>query len=599
MKKLLKNVLISLLFAALAFVLAYYQPAKISDYSVTDNMYSRIRKTNNDIFIICIDEETLREYGSFTTWSRNKIADAVNFLYSDPNNAPAVIGIDVTFQGETTKENDDKLTNACKGDNKHIVVSAPIVFKGTFEKNEDSLEYNSYNIELIEYPYDALNKEVSSGYTNAFSSSDEITRCTRVSIDTEDGLMRSFSYELANTFANQRGITIPKINEDSNGLSRFFYAGHEGDYPHASLKTVLDGKIPVSEFNNKIVLIGAYATGMQDAYFTTADIGTSMNGVEIHANIIQSILDGSTARQADNLLYSIILSIIVFVISMLMHYTKYFIGLALPIISGVAHLFIGKYLANGGLLITQLYAIIIFALLFVYILITRFVVELNRRKHITSVFNRYMDPKVVNKLANSEHKEELNLNGVKKDVAVLFVDIRGFTSMSENMDPEDVVHILNEYLGLVTDCIFKHNGMLDKFIGDAAMAVFNAPLDQEDYIYEAVATAYDIAQGSKVLSDKLLEKFGKTVSYGVGVHIGKAVIGNIGCKARMDYTAIGDTVNTSSRIEGKAGKGEILISKEVKEALNDRIVVEDAGLIELKGKSEPLNVYRLINLADK
>ena len=173
----------------------------------------------------------------------------------------------------------------------------------------------------------------------------------------------------------------------------------------------------------------------------------------------------------------------------------------------------------------------------------------------------------------------------------MFVDIRGFTPMSESLKPEQVVEILNEYLSLTTNAIFQNGGTLDKFVGDATMAVFNAPFDLEDYVYKAVCTARDIAAGSAELEKKLMERFGKTVSFGIGVNCGEAVVGNIGCEYRMDYTAIGDTVNTAARLESNAKAGQILISEAVYEAVKDRLEVTEVGVIPLKGKSNGVFVY--------
>ena len=596
MKKLLKALIVSIIFSGLFLIIAYFKPFSSLDYRITDSLYSKLRRTNSDIMIICIDEDTLNEYGSFTSWSRDKIADTINYLYSEPGNEPIAVGLDITYQGDLNEEVDKKLAEACSG-NKKIITSSPIVFKGTIERGEnDEINYNSFNINLIEYPYDLLRKEVTPGYTNAFLSTDSISRCSISSFDYNGTTINSFSYELAKLYADYKKIEIPSINADENGLFRFFYAGKEKEFPHVSLKTVLSGNIPVSEFKNKIVLIGAYATGMQDSYFVTSDAGNSMYGVEIHANIIQSLLDGKTAKNFNNLYYCLIVAVLIFIVAFASIYIENFVlSLIIPALLMVAHIFVGILLSNNGLIITQLFAIIPLALLIIAIIVNRYVKEFRKRKQITKVFSRYMDPKIVSNLAKDDNNI-IDLTGETRDVSVLFVDIRGFTSMSENMDPKEIVLILNEYLELVTNCIFKHGGMLDKFIGDAAMAIFNAPVDQKDYIFESVACAYDIAKGSEELSKKLMDKYGKSVSYGVGVHCGKAVIGNIGSKTRLDYTAIGDTVNTSSRIEGKAGKGEVLISKEVQEALCDRIIVEDAGLIELKGKTNLTKVYRLIGI---
>ena len=591
MKKHIKNIVISLLISALGFVLSYNNLFSDLDSTLTDKMYSKLRKTNQDVIIICIDSETLSEYGAFSVWSRDKVADVINYLYEEKDNEPYAVGIDILFQGNTDEDIDNKLVEACK--DRSVINSSIIKIKPTV--SNDTHEYDKYNIAMVETSFDSLYNVSDSGFANTNISNDSVIRYSTYEYIYNGEVINSLSYKLASIYSEKKGIELPKINCNQENQFRFFYSGSQNDFNHISLKTVLEGKVPNSEFKDKIVLIGAFASAMQDEFYPTSDITGTMYGVAIHANIFQALVDGKTAIEVNKFIYSLVFSIIVFVVCMITQYSNFIVNIVLPLLMMIVHLLLGKVLSDKGIIIHQVSSIIIFLLLIVSSIVRRFIIEYSRRKHITQVFNRYMDPKLVNRLAKDDSKE-INLNGEKRNVAVLFVDIRGFTTMSESMDPADVVGILNEYLGHVTDCIFKHNGMLDKFIGDAAMAVYNAPLDQEDYIYEAVATAYDIAQGSKEISEKLLQKYGKTVSYGVGVHIGEAVIGNIGCKTRMDYTAIGDTVNTASRIEGKAGKGEILISVDVKNELNDRIIVEDAGKIELKGKAEPVSVYRLIGL---
>ena len=138
--------------------------------------------------------------------------------------------------------------------------------------------------------------------------------------------------------------------------------------------------------------------------------------------------------------------------------------------------------------------------------------------------------------------------------------------------------------------------MLDQFVGDATMAVFNAPCGLEDYVYRAVRTAWNMRTGAEALAEKLMEKFGKKVGFGIGVNCGEAVVGNIGCEFRMDYTAIGDTVNTAARLESRAKAGEILISDAVYRQLQGRIEVEEVGEMELKGKSKSVMVYRVTGM---
>ena len=165
--------------------------------------------------------------------------------------------------------------------------------------------------------------------------------------------------------------------------------------------------------------------------------------------------------------------------------------------------------------------------------------------------------------------------------------------MSESLRPDEVVEILNEYLSLTTRSIFDNGGTLDKFVGDATMAVFNAPFDLEDYIFRAVCTAWDMQAGADAITDSFEQRFGKRVSFGIGINCGEAVVGNIGCDFRMDYTAIGDTVNTAARLESSAKQGQILISEPVYEAVKDRVGVTPIGKIPLKGKSNEVFVYQL------
>ena len=206
-----------------------------------------------------------------------------------------------------------------------------------------------------------------------------------------------------------------------------------------------------------------------------------------------------------------------------------------------------------------------------------------------------MAPQIVDEISKKKDFK-VELGGERRHIAVLFVDIRGFTTMSEVLKPEEVVEILNEYLSLTTQSIFNNKGTLDKFVGDATMAVFNAPLDLDDYIYRAVKTAWDMKAGSEALAEKFEKRFGRSVAFGIGVNCGDAVVGNIGCEFRMDYTAIGDTVNTAARLESNAKRGQILISQEVYDNVKDRVEVTPIGELPLKGKEVGVFIYQVDNV---
>lgn len=229
-------------------------------------------------------------------------------------------------------------------------------------------------------------------------------------------------------------------------------------------------------------------------------------------------------------------------------------------------------------------------ILYVGRLATNYVRSALEKRWITATFKRYVAPEIVDELLK-ESPDSLELGGKLTNIAVLFVDIRGFTAMSEQLQPKQVVEILNRYLSLIVDCILKNGGTLDKFVGDAAMAFWGAPLPQDDYVMRAVKAAADMVSGSQALSEELMAQFGRTVSFGIGVHVGDAVVGNIGSPRRMDYTAIGDTVNTSARLEANAPGGTIFISREVASRLEGRIRVTSLGdSVKLKGKAAGFEV---------
>ena len=225
---------------------------------------------------------------------------------------------------------------------------------------------------------------------------------------------------------------------------------------------------------------------------------------------------------------------------------------------------------------------------------------------VIKTFKQYMAPQVVEAFMK-DNKQSSNLVGERRDVACLFVDIRGFTRMSETLvDPVKVVRILNDYLGMTTKQIFDNDGMLDKFIGDACMAIFNAPFDIEDYEYKAIKAGLGIVKNGSEIAKKVFDEYGITIGFGVGVNCGEAIIGNIGCDFRKDYTGIGDTINTASRLESNAKGGQVIISEEtynrVDESgnfkLKDRIIVEENGYLTLKGKAKPVLTYNVIGLKE-
>lgn len=206
------------------------------------------------------------------------------------------------------------------------------------------------------------------------------------------------------------------------------------------------------------------------------------------------------------------------------------------------------------------------------------------------LFERMVSPAVVNQL----DPEELQLGGKRTEITTLFADIRGFTQFSESLSPEDLVSVLNRYLAAAADAILLEEGTIDKFLGDAVMAWFNAPIPQEDHSLRAIRAAIGIRQKIRSLQLKLPRKF--HLDFGIGIHSGDAVLGVIGTEKRIEYTAIGDSVNTAKRIQENSNKNQILVSSVIYDKVKSHVIAKPTDAVHAKGKSHPLDVYEIIKL---
>ncbi|MBP3684867.1 MAG: adenylate/guanylate cyclase domain-containing protein [Oscillospiraceae bacterium] len=584
-----------LVVAVLAFILCYSQCLYSFDKMVTDRIYQAPSVTSSAIKIIAIDERTIQTYGDISTWSREIPGQLVEKLNADPENAPAVIGFDVMYVTEKETEGDARFAKGCAAAG-NVVTAVNVVTEDRLSLQADgSLSLDNMHVKLVEYPYPSLKEAADYGFANTTQDRDGYIRYGLWSMDAGEEEILSLSARVYQRYCEHMGISPQQPKLISGSAFGFTFSGKSGDYEVLSLCDVLDGKIDARVFRNSIVLVGAYAPGMQDSYNVAVQRGQQMYGVEIHANIIEALLEGKTFAPVSRLGYALTVTVIALAFLMIARRVKpiALTGLLVAVIA--LNVLTGKLLYDRGVAVGMVELPLVLILVYLYQVIAGYLSEVMKRRKVMNAFKKYVAPQVVEEISR-KGDFEMVLGGENRHIAVLFVDIRGFTPMSESLRPEQVVEILNEYLTLTTTAIFKNGGTLDKFIGDATMAVFNAPFDLNDYIYRAVCTALDIAAGSDELEKKLLERFGKSVSFGIGVNCGPAVVGNIGCDFRMDYTAIGDTVNTAARLESNAKRGQILISSDVYQAVKDRIEANEIGVIPLKGKKDGALVYEVLGL---
>ncbi|MCR4690035.1 MAG: adenylate/guanylate cyclase domain-containing protein [Lachnospiraceae bacterium] len=572
----------------LVFLLCVTNLFSKPDYFLRDKLYQIPRGISNSIKIIGIDEATLDAYGPLQTWPRSRYAELLEVLGKTAESQPSVIGFDIQFSG-LTGEGDDGFAEAASKSGNVVIVEELIYGEKGYR---DAGGVMHFPVEGISKPYDGLGSACRVGYSNVSEDSDGIVRRILPAENFGGSTHEAFSRVLYDAYCEKEGLEKKTIPSDKSGRSLINYSGKPGDYEMIPLKDVLEGKIDPRAFAGSIVLVGAYAPGMQDNYKVPNSGSDQMYGVEIHANILQSYLDGRFSINGNPYHYALVLALLMILLQLCFRRFKPWQSFLIMVLTDGAVIASVVMLNERGRTYPILYLPLVALIFYIYTLAVHYVEEVSKRRKVLQAFKKYVAPEVVEEIAKKGNFE-IKLGGENRDIAVLFVDIRGFTTMSEALEPEKVVEILNEYLALTTKSIFDNGGTLDKFVGDATMAVFNSPFDVEDYEYKAVCAAMDIVKGGQELEKVLLEKYGRCVGFGVGVHCGRAVVGNVGCEFRMDFTAIGDTVNTAARLEANAGKGQVLISDVLYERLKDRISVNEIGRIPLKGKSNGVMVYEV------
>jgi len=347
-----------------------------------------------------------------------------------------------------------------------------------------------------------------------------------------------------------------------------------------------------TEFKDKIVIIGATAPSLGDIRSTPLD--SLYPGVEILATAISNLKNNRTLREP-NKIFPVIFSLII-IISLfyaminVRNLSKIFIGYI--IFSAI--MLLTSYLAIGWLIIIPVFRPLLFGWLFYTLAaLHEYLNEKRTRERSMQMFSRFVDPRVVDDLV-SEGETGLNkyFNAQRIQCTVLFSDIRGFTTLSQHREPEEIVNLLNQYFSRQTDVIFQHGGTMDKFIGDAIMAFWGAPIADPNHAQHAVNAALDMVEALQLFKASLGGELGENFDVGIGIHSGEAVVGMIGSETKLDYTCIGDTVNTASRLEGQTkGRARILVSDATKALCNDSIEFIDHGAVSVKGRDESVKIF--------
>jgi len=271
-------------------------------------------------------------------------------------------------------------------------------------------------------------------------------------------------------------------------------------------------------------------------------------------------------------------------------------GALLVLLITIAYLAASIWLFSRDILLTTIAPVGTFGAAYLSQVVFRYFTEEREKRQIRGMFQRYVSPDVVDKLI--EDPAKLRLGGEKRYLSVLFSDIRGFTTISEKLVPEELLNQLNQYLSAMTALVLSNGGMLDKYVGDAIMAVFGAPLELENHALAACKTALEMMEELRSLKQEWENEAKPILDIGIGIHTGEMIIGNVGSTKRMDYTVIGDNVNLASRLEGvnKELGTHVIISGATRQLVEKHVRTRNLGDITVKGKERPVAIYELLEM---
>jgi len=382
-----------------------------------------------------------------------------------------------------------------------------------------------------------------------------------------------------------------------DGSFRINWPGNEETFRIISFHKVLDKLVPAEFFEDKIIFIGTSAAGLQDN--KTTPLAQKIPGVQVHAAALLNMYNQSFLNEPPVLTLVPFLLVLATALSLIFISIKPIYSFLVFIIVAFMELFAyWLVIFDSFALILPVGTFIILTLVtFIVGVIYRYITEERQKKMLKGAFASYVEPEVVDLIMKNRHS--LKLGGEKKELTVLFSDIRGFTTFSESMDPQDLVSFLNDYLDRMSQIIFRQKGTIDKFIGDAIMAIYGAPVSQPNNATRACLTAVDmIKELERINSEQGHTNKSDALNIGIGINTGPMTVGNIGSKKRFDYTVIGDSVNLAARLEGlnKYFGTQILVSKDTLEKTDsDLFTTREIANVAVKGKDKAIKVYELIN----
>ena len=607
-------------------------------------------KAARPVTIVDIDEKSLAKFGQWP-WPRTRIADmiinlsrlgavaiAFDIVFAEPDRLnPDAVADTMRYLDDVTKNklralpsNDQILADAIRRSRVILGETGLAEVNPKFDKTlpvtgvamlgEDPQPF------MFDFPgllrnVDTLEQAAAGrGLFTIKTERDGIVRRVPMMLLAQGVMMPSLSFEILRVVTGTptiivksekagikslglRGLEIPT---DHNGQLWVHFARQDPSI-YVSAADVLDGKVPLDKVDHKLVLIGTSAVGLND--IKTTPVSSAMPGVEIHAQVLEAALTKALLSRPP---YGIVVEFAAALVLglLVIAFAPGFGPVTLVAVGALfASLLIGAswyFYAQQRLLIDFTYPLLSTTAIYLTLIFSSFVREQAQRRQIRSAFGQYLSPALVEQLAQSP--EKLVLGGEEREMTIMFSDVRGFTTISESYkrDPQGLTALMNRFLTPLTNAILARKGTIDKYMGDAIMAFWNAPLDDTQHQLNACEAAVDMLERIESLNkEREIEAQNGGHPYiplnvGVGLNTGTCVVGNMGSDLRFDYSVLGDSVNLASRLEGQSKEYgfPIIVGSNTALAVKDKFAILELDFIMVKGKKEPEVIYAIAGRED-
>jgi adenylate cyclase len=604
--------------------------ARTYDHRVTLDIQGVSSQTIDDIVIIDIDGRSESELGRFSQWPHSYYTQLITYLNEG---GAAIVGMDIILvKDNRNPQADDELVQA--------ISKAGNVVNALYFEQEDSIswrykmmtpprefEWEKFSRDLpIEFRdmfpdndrignefYELLNAGYSLGHVNFRGDVDGVVRKIHLFSNFLDHSYPSFAFRMftaltgvdavdfsqkGNVRLSSGGQPVQEVPIDEKGNMLINWAGNFQTFRYISFYDVLKERIPKEWFKDKIVLVGTSLPGLFD--LRSAPFNPAFPGVEIHANILYTLLTGDFVTQTTALQSFLIYVLAGVVVGIIIIFLSPLWSIIVVLIFSVLNIFIAYNLQwEGNIWMPVINPMITLLVTFSLIYIYKYNTEEKGKRFIKETFSHFVTHSVVEELL--ANPEKIKLGGERKNCTVMFSDVAGFTTISEQLTPEALVKLLNDYLTEMTNIIFKQDGMLDKYEGDAIMAVFGAPLAHGNHAVQA-CTAALMMQTQLVKLRQLWAKQNRPQMMArCGINTGDMVVGNMGSETRFDYTVMGDAVNLGARLEAanKEYGTSIMIGDNTYKLAGDQIIARELDLLRVMGKNEPVKVYEVVGIKEE